>query len=85
MPFSARKRPVPVILPGGPEMKCFTRCRRLQVIELLKMYEVKKIITICPHCFNIFKNEYPDLGGNYEVINYLQFLNRNIEEGETED
>ena len=45
------------------------------------MYEVKKIITICPHCFNIFKNEYPDLGGNYEVINYLQFLNRNIEEG----
>jgi Fe-S oxidoreductase len=45
------------------------------------MYDVKKIITICPHCFNIFKNEYPDLGGKYEVINYLQFLNRNIKEG----
>jgi len=53
----------------------------LQVIEIFKMYEVSKIITICPHCFNVFKNEYPDLGGNYEVINYLQFLNRNIEEG----
>jgi Fe-S oxidoreductase len=53
----------------------------LQVIELFRMYEVKKIITICPHCFNIFKNEYPDLGGNYEVINYLQFLNGKMEEG----
>ena len=53
----------------------------LQIIEIFKRYEVKKIITICPHCFNIFKNEYPDLGGKYEVINYLQFLNRNIEEG----
>jgi Fe-S oxidoreductase len=53
----------------------------LQVIELFRMYDVKKIITICPHCYNIFKNEYPDLGGKYEVINYLQFLNTNIEEG----
>jgi heterodisulfide reductase subunit D len=53
----------------------------LQVIELFKLYEVRKIITICPHCFNIFKNEYPDLGGNYEVINYLQFIKRNIEDG----
>jgi len=53
----------------------------LQVIEIFRMYEVTKIITICPHCFNIFKNEYPDLGGKYEVINYLQFLNRNITDG----
>jgi heterodisulfide reductase subunit D len=45
------------------------------------MYEVKKIITICPHCYNIFKNEYPDLGGNYEVINYIQFLDRFVKEG----
>jgi Fe-S oxidoreductase len=51
----------------------------LQVIELFRMYDIKKIITICPHCFNVFKNEYPDLGGKYEVINYLQFLNMNIE------
>ena len=53
----------------------------MQVIEILKGYDVKKIITTCPHCFNIFKNEYPDLGGNYEVINYLQFLNEKSEEG----
>jgi len=50
-------------------------------IELFKQYDVKKILTICPHCFNILKNEYPDLGGNYEVINYLQFLDKFIREG----
>lgn len=64
---------------AGNEM--LYQMQALQVIETFKMYEVKKIITICPHCFNIFKNEYPDLGGSYEVINYLQFINRNIEEG----
>ncbi len=64
---------------AGNEM--LYQMQALQVIELLKMYEVKKIITICPHCFNIFRNEYPDLGGNYEVINYLQFLNSHIEKG----
>jgi heterodisulfide reductase subunit D len=37
-------------------------------------YEVTKILTICPHCFNIFKNDYPDLGGKYEVIHYSVFL-----------
>jgi Fe-S oxidoreductase len=64
---------------AGNEM--LYQMQALQVIEIFKMYEIKKIITICPHCFNIFKNEYPDLGGNYEVINYLQFLNKNIAEG----
>jgi Fe-S oxidoreductase len=52
-----------------------------QVIEILKSYDIKKVITTCPHCFNIFKNEYPDLGGNYEVISYLQFIQENIESG----
>jgi heterodisulfide reductase subunit D len=52
-----------------------------QNIKLFKSYEVKKILTICPHCYNIFKNDYPDLGGNYEVINYLQFLDANIQQG----
>jgi len=52
-----------------------------QNIRLLKLYDVKKILTICPHCYNIFKNDYPDLGGHYEVINYLQFLKRSIGEG----
>ena len=64
---------------AGNEM--LYQMQALQVIEILKMYEVKKIITICPHCFNIFKNEYPDLGGHYEVTNYLQFINRYIEQG----
>lgn len=64
---------------AGNEM--LYQMQALQVIEILKMYDVKKIITICPHCYNIFKNEYPDLGGNYEVINYLQFLNDKINEG----
>ena len=64
---------------AGNEM--LYQMQALQVIGTFKMYEVKKIITICPHCFNIFKNEYPDLGGNYEVIYYLQFLAKQTEEG----
>ena len=52
-----------------------------QNIKLFRLYEVKKILTICPHCYNIFKNDYPDLGGNYEVINYIQFLKGKIDDG----
>lgn len=52
-----------------------------QVIDILNKYEVKKIITTCPHCFNIFRNEYPGLGGNFEVINYIQFLNDRLSDG----
>ncbi|MGA1978682.1 MAG: (Fe-S)-binding protein [Bacteroidales bacterium] len=48
----------------------------MQVISVLKSYDVRKIITICPHCFNIFKNEYPDLGGRFEVFNYLQIIEK---------
>ncbi|MGM0407119.1 MAG: (Fe-S)-binding protein [Bacteroidota bacterium] len=50
-------------------------------IELLNSYEVKKIITCDPHAFNTFKNEYPDYGGNYEVIHHTQFLHQLINEG----
>jgi Fe-S oxidoreductase len=64
---------------GGNEM--LYQMQALQVIDKLKAYEVRKIITICPHCYNIFKNEYPDLDGNFEVINYLQLLNKYAEEG----
>ncbi|NMC38845.1 MAG: (Fe-S)-binding protein [Bacteroidales bacterium] len=52
-----------------------------QVIDILNKYDVKRIITTCPHCFNIFRNEYPGLGGNYEVINYVQFLNDRLSDG----
>lgn len=50
-------------------------------IEVLNGYEVKKIVTACPHCFNTIKNEYPELGGNYEVIHHTQFLKSLLEEG----
>ena len=50
-------------------------------IQVLNNYGVKKIVTICPHCFNIFKNEYPELGGNYEVIHHTTFLQQLINEG----
>ncbi|MBP7273964.1 MAG: (Fe-S)-binding protein [Saprospiraceae bacterium] len=52
----------------------------LQNIQTLNMYEVKKIVTACPHCFNILKNEYPALGGNYEVIHHSQYLEKLIAE-----
>jgi heterodisulfide reductase subunit D len=52
-----------------------------KVMETLGKYEVKKMITCCPHCFNIFKNEYPELGGNYEVIHHSQFLKKLSQEG----
>ncbi|HPT09559.1 MAG TPA: (Fe-S)-binding protein [Bacteroidales bacterium] len=64
---------------AGNEM--LYQMQALQNIELLNGYGVKKILTICPHCYNILKNEYPDLGGHYEVINYLQFLDQKISEG----
>ncbi len=50
-------------------------------IEVLNGYEVKKIVTACPHCFNTIKNEYPGLGGNYEVMHHTQFLKALIDEG----
>lgn len=53
----------------------------VQNIEVLNMYKVKKIVTACPHCFNTLKNEYPKLGGNYEVIHHSQFLQSLINEG----
>lgn len=50
-------------------------------IQVLNGYEIKKIVTACPHCFNTLKNEYPDLGGKYEVIHHSQFLQQLIDEG----
>ena len=52
-----------------------------QNIQILDGYGIKKIVTACPHCFNIFKNEYPALGGNYEVIHHATFLQLLIDEG----
>ena len=50
----------------------------MQNISTLDKYGVKKIVTTCPHCFNTLKNEYPELGGSYEVIHHSQFLDELI-------
>jgi Fe-S oxidoreductase len=52
-----------------------------QNIQVLGNYGVKKIVTTCPHCFNILKNEYPELGGNYEVVHHTTLLQELISEG----
>lgn len=50
-------------------------------IEVLNGYEIKKIVTGCPHCFNIIKNEYPGLGGKYEVLHHTELLQQLINDG----
>ncbi|MGJ8592881.1 MAG: (Fe-S)-binding protein [Aquaticitalea sp.] len=50
-------------------------------IEVMNAYEIKKIVTTCPHCFNTIKNEYPGLGGTYEVMHHTQFLKTLLDEG----
>ena len=50
-------------------------------IEVLNAYEVKKIVTACPHCFNTLKNEYPSLGGEYQVMHHTQFLKSLLDDG----
>ena len=64
---------------AGNEM--LYQMQAMQNIERFSSYEIKKIITICPHCYNIFKNDYPDLGGNYEVFSYIELLDQWINGG----
>lgn len=52
-----------------------------QNIQILNGYGIKKIVTTCPHCFNTLKNEYPELGGNYEVIHHTTLIQQLINEG----
>ena len=53
----------------------------MQNIQVLNGYEIKKIVTACPHCFNTIKNEYPGLGGKYEVVHHTQFLKSLLDDG----
>jgi Fe-S oxidoreductase/nitrate reductase gamma subunit len=53
-----------------------------QNIDTMNGYNVKKVVTTCPHCFNTMKNEYPQLGGNFEVLHYSQFVDRLIKNGD---
>ncbi len=64
---------------AGNEM--LFQMQALMNIELLQGYDVKKIITCDPHVYNTFKNEYPDLGGRFEVIHHSQFLQKMLKEG----
>ena len=57
------------------QMQAFTN------IEVMNSYEIKKIVTACPHCFNTIKNEYPSLGGQYEVVHHTQFLKSLLDSG----
>ena len=50
-------------------------------IETLNSFEIKTIVTTCPHCFNTLKNEYPSLGGNYDVYHHTQFINKLLSDG----
>ena len=50
-------------------------------IEVMNAYEIEKVVTACPHCFNTIKNEYPELGGNYEVMHHTSFLKSLLDEG----
>jgi Fe-S oxidoreductase len=50
-------------------------------IEVLNGYEVKKIVTGCPHCLHTIKNEYPEFGGNYEVVHHSQFIDDLVKTG----
>ncbi|PIZ66983.1 MAG: iron-sulfur-binding reductase, partial [Candidatus Marinimicrobia bacterium CG_4_10_14_0_2_um_filter_48_9] len=52
-----------------------------QNVETLNQYNVKKIVTQCPHCFNTLKNEYPQLGGHYEVVHHSQLLDDLVQTG----
>ncbi len=53
----------------------------MQNIELMNGYGVKKIVTACPHCFNTLKNDYPELGGNYDVVHHTQLINELLNSG----
>jgi Fe-S oxidoreductase len=53
----------------------------IQNIETMNMYGVKKIVAACPHCFNTLRNEYPALGGNYDVVHHTHLIQSLIEEG----
>ncbi|WP_341226220.1 (Fe-S)-binding protein [uncultured Arcticibacterium sp.] len=53
----------------------------MQNIEVLNSYGIKRIVTACPHCFNTLKNEYPELGGNYDVVHHSEYLQELLDTG----
>ena len=53
----------------------------MQNIETLNGYGIKRLVTACPHCYNTLKNEYPSLGGNYDIVHHTQFINELLQSG----
>lgn len=64
---------------AGNEM--LFQIQAMKNIQIFKKYEIKKILTTCPHCYNTLKNEYPDLGSDCKVIHYTELLSQLIDEG----
>ncbi|HNV96334.1 MAG TPA: (Fe-S)-binding protein [Bacteroidales bacterium] len=64
---------------AGNEM--LFQMQAMQNIQLFQQYDVKKILTTCPHCYNTLKNEYPDLGSTCEVIHYTELLSQLTDKG----
>ena len=62
-------------------MSFFFKCWPCKISQTLNTYEVSKIVTTCPHCFNVLKNDYPALGGHYEVIHHTQLIQSLIDDG----
>ena len=81
-PSSARPRCAPATPARRSGNEYLFQMLAMPNIEMLNGMGVKKIITQCPHCFNTLKNEYPQLGGNYEVVHHSQLLEQLIETGQ---
>ena len=80
----ARPRPAPVTRPAGWATSSSSRCSRQQNVETLNeagARQDRSIVATCPHCFNSLGREYPQLGGNYEVVHHTQLLDHLVEEG----
>ncbi|MCX6181554.1 MAG: (Fe-S)-binding protein, partial [Bacteroidetes bacterium] len=59
----------------------YFQMQALMNIEVMNAYEINKIVTACPHCFNTLKNEYPELGGNFDVMHHTELLQVLLKEG----
>ena len=79
-PCSATARPAPATPPVGPATSCSSRCLAAAERRDPQRGGGTKVVVTCAHCFNTIKNEYPQLGGNYEVVHHTQLLNRLVRE-----
>ena len=80
MLFWEQKRVVQEILQNAAGNEFLFQMQALTNIEVINAYGIKKVVTACPHCFNTLKNEYPELGGDYEVVHHTQFLKQLLDE-----